>query len=141
MYLRSKIAVAASGIALLIGAGAAQAEVLFWSTQAKPVEEAQAPEPANSIAEKLERIRAVVSGDVVYDYSEDEHASELLETQDADLVAAVTADSPIAELDEYEDEIRVLHHVTTELIEARQHATLHENWRQHSCLSEEPASP
>ncbi|MEM7173601.1 MAG: carbohydrate ABC transporter substrate-binding protein, partial [Pseudomonadota bacterium] len=42
MYLRSKIALAASGIALLVGAGAAQAEVLFWSTQAKPVEEAQA---------------------------------------------------------------------------------------------------
>jgi multiple sugar transport system substrate-binding protein len=42
MYLRSKIAAAASGIALLVGAGAAQAEVLFWSTQAKPVEEAQA---------------------------------------------------------------------------------------------------
>lgn len=42
MYLRSKIAAAASGIALLVGTGAVQAEVLFWSTQAKPVEEAQA---------------------------------------------------------------------------------------------------
>lgn len=42
MYLRSKIVAAASGIALLVGTGAAQAEVLFWSTQAKPVEEAQA---------------------------------------------------------------------------------------------------
>ncbi|WP_171179606.1 ABC transporter substrate-binding protein [Ruegeria sp. HKCCD8929] len=42
MFLRSKIACAVSGIALFVGAGAAQAEVLFWSTQAKPVEEAQA---------------------------------------------------------------------------------------------------
>ena len=42
MYLRSMIVAAASGMALLIGTGTAQAEVLFWSTQAKPVEEAQA---------------------------------------------------------------------------------------------------
>ncbi|MEL6523683.1 MAG: extracellular solute-binding protein, partial [Pseudomonadota bacterium] len=42
MFHRSKIAGAVSGLALLLGAGIAQAEVLFWSTQAKPVEEAQA---------------------------------------------------------------------------------------------------
>lgn len=42
MFLSSKIAGAVSGIALFVGAGAVQAEVLFWSTQAKPVEEAQA---------------------------------------------------------------------------------------------------
>ena len=33
---------AASGVAILVSAAAAQAEVLFWSTQAKPVEESQA---------------------------------------------------------------------------------------------------
>ncbi|MEM6497806.1 MAG: ABC transporter substrate-binding protein [Pseudomonadota bacterium] len=42
MILRAKVAAAVSGIALVVGMGAAQAEVLFWSTQAKPVEEAQA---------------------------------------------------------------------------------------------------
>lgn len=42
MTLLSKITGAASGIAMCCGAVAAQAEVLFWSTQAKPVEEAQA---------------------------------------------------------------------------------------------------
>ncbi len=42
MTLRSKILGAASGIALACTAFAAHAEVLFWSTQAKPVEEAQA---------------------------------------------------------------------------------------------------
>jgi multiple sugar transport system substrate-binding protein len=42
MTLLSKFAGAASGIAIACTAGAAQADVLFWSTQAKPVEEAQA---------------------------------------------------------------------------------------------------
>lgn len=42
MTLFSKLAGAVSGIAIASTALAAQAEVLFWSTQAKPVEEAQA---------------------------------------------------------------------------------------------------
>lgn len=42
MTLFSKFAGAASGIAISCIAFAAQADVLFWSTQAKPVEEAQA---------------------------------------------------------------------------------------------------
>ena len=42
MTLFSKLAGAASGIAIACTAVAAQADVLFWSTQAKPVEEAQA---------------------------------------------------------------------------------------------------
>ena len=42
MTLFSKFLGAASGIAIACTAVAAQAEVLFWSTQAKPVEEAQA---------------------------------------------------------------------------------------------------
>ena len=42
MTLFSKIAGATSGIAIACLACAAQADVLFWSTQAKPVEEAQA---------------------------------------------------------------------------------------------------
>lgn len=42
MTLRMKIAGAVSGLAVLVGSSAAQADVLFWSTQAKPVEEAQA---------------------------------------------------------------------------------------------------
>jgi multiple sugar transport system substrate-binding protein len=42
MTLLSKMLGAASGIAIACTAVAAQAEVLFWSTQAKPVEEAQA---------------------------------------------------------------------------------------------------
>lgn len=42
MTIHSKILGAASGIAILVSATAAQADVLFWSTQAKPVEEAQA---------------------------------------------------------------------------------------------------
>ncbi|WP_299154994.1 ABC transporter substrate-binding protein [uncultured Tateyamaria sp.] len=42
MTLLSKFFVAASSIAISCSAVAAQAEVLFWSTQAKPVEEAQA---------------------------------------------------------------------------------------------------
>ena len=37
-----KLTGAVSAIALMLGATAATAEVLFWSTQAKPVEEAQA---------------------------------------------------------------------------------------------------
>ncbi|MGZ2255990.1 extracellular solute-binding protein [Roseobacter sp. A03A-229] len=42
MTLRLKIAGAVSGLAVLVGATVVQADVLFWSTQAKPVEEAQA---------------------------------------------------------------------------------------------------
>jgi len=42
MTLKLKIASAVSGLALIASATAAQADVLFWSTQAKPVEEAQA---------------------------------------------------------------------------------------------------
>ena len=42
MTLLSKILGAASGVAITCTAVAAQAEVLFWSTQAKPVEESQA---------------------------------------------------------------------------------------------------
>lgn len=42
MIFKRKVAAAVSGMAILIGANAAQADVLFWSTQAKPVEEAQA---------------------------------------------------------------------------------------------------
>ncbi|MDE0522405.1 MAG: ABC transporter substrate-binding protein [Boseongicola sp.] len=42
MTLYSRILGAASGVAIACTAFAAQAEVLFWSTQAKPVEEAQA---------------------------------------------------------------------------------------------------
>jgi multiple sugar transport system substrate-binding protein len=42
MALLKKLTGAASGIALMMSAGLAQADVLFWSTQAKPVEEAQA---------------------------------------------------------------------------------------------------
>ena len=42
MTLHIKLAGTASGIALLCAASVAQADVLFWSTQARPVEEAQA---------------------------------------------------------------------------------------------------
>ena len=42
MTLRSKFSGMASGLAILCAAAAAQAETLFWSTQARPVEEAQA---------------------------------------------------------------------------------------------------
>ena len=42
MTIHSKIAGAVSGLAILVSASVAQADVLFWSTQAKPVEEAQA---------------------------------------------------------------------------------------------------
>jgi multiple sugar transport system substrate-binding protein len=42
MTLHSKLAGAVSGLAIFCSAAAAQADVLFWSTQAKPVEEAQA---------------------------------------------------------------------------------------------------
>ena len=42
MTLISKFSGAASGLAILCAAATAQADVLFWSTQAKPVEEAQA---------------------------------------------------------------------------------------------------
>lgn len=42
MNFRRNFAGAASGLALVLSAGIASADVLFWSTQAKPVEEAQA---------------------------------------------------------------------------------------------------
>ncbi|UZD90388.1 ABC transporter substrate-binding protein [Cognatishimia activa] len=42
MKFQAKLASAASGVAILVSATIAQADVLFWSTQAKPVEEAQA---------------------------------------------------------------------------------------------------
>ncbi|TNF20472.1 MAG: ABC transporter substrate-binding protein [Rhodobacteraceae bacterium] len=42
MTYARKMLGAASGLALLVAAGAAQADVLFWSTQANPVEEQQA---------------------------------------------------------------------------------------------------
>ncbi len=41
MRIKAKMAGVASGAALLVAASVAQADVLFWSTQAKPVEEAQ----------------------------------------------------------------------------------------------------
>ena len=41
MTLISRLAGAVSGLAILSSAAAAQADVLFWSTQAKPVEESQ----------------------------------------------------------------------------------------------------
>jgi len=42
MSIQSKLVGAASGLVLALVTNVAQAEVLFWSTQAKPVEEAQA---------------------------------------------------------------------------------------------------
>ena len=42
MTLKHAIAGAVSGLAILCSAAVAQADVLFWSTQARPVEEAQA---------------------------------------------------------------------------------------------------
>jgi multiple sugar transport system substrate-binding protein len=42
MTLKHMIAAAASGVAMVAMAGAAQADVLFWSTQAKPAQESQA---------------------------------------------------------------------------------------------------
>lgn len=42
MSITRKLTGAASGLTLLIAGAAAQADILFWSTQAKPVEEAQA---------------------------------------------------------------------------------------------------
>ncbi len=42
MTIKTKLSAAFSGLALLLVAGAAHSQVLFWSTQAKPVEEAQA---------------------------------------------------------------------------------------------------
>ena len=42
MKLKVKLTGAVSAIALSLTAVVAQADVLFWSTQAKPVEEAQA---------------------------------------------------------------------------------------------------
>lgn len=41
MSLRKTLVIAVSGFGILAGAGAAQADILFWSTQAKPVEETQ----------------------------------------------------------------------------------------------------
>ena len=42
MKTKMKLAGAVSGLAIVVTATAAQADVLFWSTQAKPVEESQA---------------------------------------------------------------------------------------------------
>ncbi|MEZ5751758.1 MAG: carbohydrate ABC transporter substrate-binding protein [Paracoccaceae bacterium] len=42
MTMRYKLVGAVSGLALMVSAVAAQADVLFWSTQAKPAEESQA---------------------------------------------------------------------------------------------------
>ncbi|WP_271951632.1 ABC transporter substrate-binding protein [Ruegeria faecimaris] len=42
MSIHSKLAGAVSGVAMLVGAVTVQAETLFWSTQARPAEEAQA---------------------------------------------------------------------------------------------------
>ena len=42
MKLRFELAGAVSGITIFCSAVAAQADVLFWSTQARPAEEAQA---------------------------------------------------------------------------------------------------
>lgn len=42
MSIHSKLAGAVSGVVVLFGAAAVQAETLFWSTQARPAEEAQA---------------------------------------------------------------------------------------------------
>ena len=42
MTIKSKLAGIVTGLAVALVAGSASAEVLFWSTQAKPVEEAQA---------------------------------------------------------------------------------------------------
>ena len=42
MTLKFKLAGVVSGVAILCSAAAAQADVLFWSTQARPIEEAQA---------------------------------------------------------------------------------------------------
>ncbi len=42
MNFKNKLMGAVSGLTIALAAGAASAEVLFWSTQAKPVEEAQA---------------------------------------------------------------------------------------------------
>ena len=42
MTIKHVIAAAASGVAMVAMAGAAQADVLFWSTQAKPAQESQA---------------------------------------------------------------------------------------------------
>ncbi len=42
MSFHFKLAGAVSGLALALGAGVAQADILFWSTQANPVEEQQA---------------------------------------------------------------------------------------------------
>lgn len=57
MTVKSKLATAVSAIAFTCTAYAAQGEVLFWSTQAKPVEEAQA---------MREQVLAGFSGDVDY---------------------------------------------------------------------------
>ncbi|WP_425081555.1 extracellular solute-binding protein [Ruegeria arenilitoris] len=42
MSIHLKLSGAVSGVAMLVGAAAVQAETLFWSTQARPAEEAQA---------------------------------------------------------------------------------------------------
>ncbi|MCR9061077.1 MAG: carbohydrate ABC transporter substrate-binding protein, partial [Rhodobacteraceae bacterium] len=57
MTLKFKLASAVFGMATLVSATTAQSEVLFWSTQAKPVEEAQA---------MREQVLAGHSGEVDY---------------------------------------------------------------------------
>lgn len=57
MTVKSKLATAVSAIAFTCTAYTAQAEILFWSTQAKPVEEAQA---------MREQVLSGFSGDVDY---------------------------------------------------------------------------
>ena len=57
MSLRSKLVGLASGLIVAFSASFVQAEVLFWSTQAKPVEEAQA---------MREQVLSGFSGSVVY---------------------------------------------------------------------------
>ena len=42
MNIKMKLSGAVSGLAIVVAASAAQADVLFWSTQANPVEEQQA---------------------------------------------------------------------------------------------------
>ena len=42
MKVNAKLKLAITGLALSAIAGAAQADVLFWSTQAKPAQESQA---------------------------------------------------------------------------------------------------
>ncbi|NSY38373.1 hypothetical protein GKC28_08910 [Leisingera sp. ANG59] len=61
---------------------------------------------ADSIAAKLQRIRAVVAQTPEEDFSEDEHADDVLEGAEEDISAALPADDAAAETDdEGDDEI------------------------------------